>query len=886
MNWSNDMPGYGYGVNEKDNLTQTPARSLLLVLIIVLIPLVGTGAELELDYRYAPSKWYTPIGFVDDWQKTLVNPDGEFHYDFGPGPYVRPNTRVAIGMKGEDFQMTDQFIEDARVPIVETVAGNQDGQMHLKAFALVREANVTEWAKQESQTRIHRLQGLTGSVGWASPPGDVDPAFRNVAWGTNRPIIYRLDVEKGSAKKVALGFCESYRHKPDLRVAAMQVEGAPNRTVDLATATKKNQPQVYTFDARDENGDGQLELEVHAAPTSKGPNTILNVVWVFPADQDLPREELISGDLNPNAEIYVDCGLEPQVIDRSPRVDAVLARFTGQEPQPVITVTSTRRLEYSKTDTLLTIDGKPFVVSDPAPAEVRKTENGWELLLPENTRQAEITVIRGYQLPEEITRVPDLEREISIARDHWRNETDIPWGTIQVGDPELQSLIVSSIRTVYQSREVVDGYPQFQPGMSLYRGLWVHDATYLIDTAALLGDISGARRALEGLLRHQKPSGQLHVMEPITMHRETSLMVWLMCRFARLSGDYEWLRSHWTELSDGVEYMQTLRQRTLSSPEAPYYGLVPPGFTDGGIGGENAEYSTVYWMLISLEEAIDMAKKMGKPDQADRWKEFYQRLLESFHQAARRDIQHDDHGNPYLPVRVADTTDIQYPQRAQWSLCEALQFGDFLQPGDSLVQGTLAMLDTKNVQGLVHSTGWLDEGIWAYFGSFYGMAHLWSGNVEKAQEVLYAFANHASPTGTWVEEQMPEGMGNRTAGDRPHAWASAMMARFVRYMLAAERANELQLLPGAPGQWYTTAGSRLKDAPTLYGELSFDQKIYPTQRGGYVTVHPLGNETAVQLSLQELQRAGYGNIDGEPFPESVEFSREGGGSILFRVLPE
>lgn len=833
----------------------------------------AVAGDFTLDYRYAPSRWYTPIGLVDDWQKTLVNRNGELHYDFGPGPYIQPNTTVKVGLAGQQLSGAHQYLEDARIPIVETLAGNSSVQMHLREFALVGDEITGHRNGQgtpEPQTRVHRLRGLTGSVGWAEPPRGTDPGFRNVAWGTNRPIIYRLDVKPGSAKKVALGFCESYRIRTGLRVEEMWVEGDSIRTVDLAAAVARNQPQVYLFHARDVNGDGQLSVEVHAAPISRGPNTILNTIWMFPEERELSKQALISGTLTSEAELYVDCGLEPRVLQLPPRRDAVSARFAGEHPRPVITVESHRGLSYDQSTGVLSIDGRPFIVSRPAPVNARRTGNGWKLFLPGDTYEMRMLVIRGYDLPENITQLPDLERELVRAKEYWLHESGIPWKTIHIGGRDLQQLMYSAIRTIYQSREIVDGYPQFQPGMTIYRGLWVHDATYLIDTAAMLGDLNGARRAIEGLLRLQEPSGKLQVMEPIPMYRETALMVWLMCRFARMSGDTAWLQSHWDALAKGVAYLQSLRQRTLSSPEAPYYGLVPPGFTDGGLAGQHAEYSTVYWMLISVEEAVQTAERLGKMSAASEWKAFYRALLGSFKKSAVRDIRHDQAGNPYLPIQVADTTEVKYPQRAQWSLLEAIQYGHFLAPDDSLVRGTLAMLDARNSEGLVPSAGWMDGGIWAYFGGFYGLAHLRVGDVKKARQILYAFANHASPTGIWVEEQMPAGEGRRTAGDSPHAWASAMLVRFVRYMMVSEKAGGIRLLHGAPGEWFVGGtDNRLQHAPTLDGPVSVDAGTYPGHGGGYISVQTDGTLPGVSLWLQALKEHGYLGIDARPLPQEL-----------------
>jgi len=41
-------------------------------------------------------------------------------------------------------------------------------------------------------------------------------------------------------------------------------------------------------------------------------------------------------------------------------------------------------------------------------------------------------------------------------------------------------------------------------------------------------------------------------------------------------------------------------------------------------------------------------------------------------------------------------------------------------PDDPLVRGNMAMLRAVEAQGLVFDTGWLKDGIWTYFGSFYG----------------------------------------------------------------------------------------------------------------------------------------------------------------------
>ena len=94
----------------------------------------------------------------------------------------------------------------------------------------------------------------------------------------------------------------------------------------------------------------------------------------------------------------------------------------------------------------------------------------------------------------------------------------------------------------------------------------------------------------------------------------------------------------------------------------------------------------------------------------------------------------------------------------------------------------MAMLRATKVEGMVFDTGWMKDGIWTYFASFYGHAALWMGHGDEAAQVLYDFANHAVPTRVWREEQKPLGKGIEEVGDMPHNWASA---EFIRLAVAS-----------------------------------------------------------------------------------------------------
>lgn len=144
---------------------------------------------------------------------------------------------------------------------------------------------------------------------WGKPTVPCDPAFRNIRAGMGgEPIRYQFAVPKRSAANVVLGFCESHWAKAGARPLLCRVEGAPTQTVDPVAKWGQHKPGVLQFAARDENGDGKLDISVRAAPGASDRNPILNVIWIFPATTTLKLEDVVAGKLNSAATRYVDVG--------------------------------------------------------------------------------------------------------------------------------------------------------------------------------------------------------------------------------------------------------------------------------------------------------------------------------------------------------------------------------------------------------------------------------------------------------------------------------------------------------------------------------------------------------------------------------------------------
>jgi hypothetical protein len=174
----------------------------------------------------------------------------------------------------------------------------------------------------------------------------------------------------------------------------------------------------------------------------------------------------------------------------------------------------------------------------------------------------------------------------------------------------------------------------------------------------------------------------------------------------------------------------------------------------------------------------------------------------------------------------------QLPQRGQWAFCQSVYPGQIFD-NDSMshriAKETVDMLASHKVEGLVLTTGWMENGLWTYFTSFYAHALQWIGEGDKVPQLLYDFGNHSSPTMVWREEQKPQGKGNDEVGDMPHNWASAEFIRMVVHMLELDHGKDLHLFEGMPAKWAKAgAVTKLNGILTPFGKINLSFKVNKT----------------------------------------------------------
>ncbi|MGD0899612.1 MAG: hypothetical protein ABR915_17415 [Thermoguttaceae bacterium] len=540
---------------------------------------------------------------------------------------------------------------------------------------------------------------------------------------------------------------------------------------------------------------------------------------------------------------------------KPPRLDILHANYhnIGKTPVsivPLLTIESTlpivvddkaRPRWVSIGDSLLVYPRPHFKILSQSPDKL-VLEFPARQVDPDDGRGVTVGVGRGVPLPKALVGSLGVSYGpimFFVAAAKYWTKLDLPYGHIEVPDAGIQAQLDSSIRNIYQAREIKNGLPAFQVGPTCYRGLWVVDGSFLMEAVAMLGRADEARAGIRYLLSFQQPDGSIMLIKG--HWKETGILLWAVARHARLTGDKKWLEEMWPKVQRAVDYVRAMRKTASADPAAPNFGLIPNGFSDGGLSGSIPEYTNVYWTLAGLRAAIDAARWLGHAAEADAWQREYDDFYAAFRRAAQRDMETDAHGNRYLPISMLkdEKAKSRSPQKAQWAFLHAVFPGKVFAPDDPLVTGNMAMLRAAECEGLVRDTGWAPAGIWTYFGSFYAHAWLWNGDGQKAARTLYAFANHASPLLAWREEQMPVGEGNKPVGDMPHNWASAEFIRLVRHLIVLERGDELHLLEGVPPAWLVPGKSlRLKDVLTEFGPISLELRLAADGREAVLTLDP------------------------------------------------
>jgi hypothetical protein len=492
-------------------------------------------------------------------------------------------------------------------------------------------------------------------------------------------------------------------------------------------------------------------------------------------------------------------------------------------------------------------------------------EEGFTLYLPHGEASEEVPARYFIRLPQEnqsaetlTEHLHDAEVLLAEAREFWRNWK--PFGTTNWSLPGRHGeFLAACARNIQQAREVKNDRLVFQVGPTQYRGLWIVDGNFLLEAARYLGYDQAADEGLRSEWTKQAESGQVIAESGGEHWKDTAIAMFTLVRQCELKQDWTFFRELEPNVVHALDFLISLRDQARSGPSINgRYGLLAPGFADGGIGGVRSEFTNTVWTLAALRAVADAADQL-KMSSLVRARTFFRELYEAFQQMARQEMVRHAAGFEYLPMIAHDDSSVAdadpwnrpRPQTAQWALSHSIFPGEVFEKNDPIVRGHIALLQSCTQEDVPAETGWLwHDSLWTYNASFAAHVYLWTGLGDWAHRTFTGFLNHASPLYCWREEQpLQHALAGQDWGDMPHNWASAECVRYLRHMLALEDGKSLRLLNGiTAAELIPTARYSLQNSPTRFGRINLE--LEPAgSRGWRLRFDRAGGLTPSSVSL-------------------------------------
>jgi hypothetical protein len=466
-------------------------------------------------------------------------------------------------------------------------------------------------------------------------------------------------------------------------------------------------------------------------------------------------------------------------------------------------------------------------------------EEGFTLYLPHGEASKEVPARYFVRLPQENQsaetlreHLPDAAVLLTEAREFWRNWK--PFGTTNWTFPGRHGeFLTACARNIQQAREVKNDRLVFQVGPTQYRGLWIVDGNFLLEAALYLGYDQATDEGLRSEWSKQAESGQIIAESGGEHWKDTAIAMFTLVRQCELKQDWTFFRDLEPNVVHALDFLISLRDQARSGPSINgRYGLLAPGFADGGIGGVRSEFTNTVWTLAALRAVADAADQL-KMSSLARARTFFRELYEAFQQMARREMVRHPAGFEYLPMIAHDDSSVAdsdswnrpRPQTAQWALSHSIFPGEVFEKNDPIVRGHIALLQSCAQEDVPTETGWLwHDSLWTYNASFAAHVYLWAGLRDWAHRTFTGFLNHASPLYCWREEQpLQHALAGQDWGDMPHNWASAECVRYLRHMLALEDGKSLRLLDGiTAAELIPTTHYSLQNSPTRFGRINLE----------------------------------------------------------------
>ena len=421
---------------------------------------------------------------------------------------------------------------------------------------------------------------------------------------------------------------------------------------------------------------------------------------------------------------------------------------------------------------------------------------------------------------------PVSNRTATGIAQSWRARLD----RVEIHLPTAADPLVRTYKTTLAHILINRDGPAIQPGSRSYARTWIRDGSLTSYALLRAGFAEPVRELIEWFAPYQFANGKVPCCvdsrgaDPVPENDSHGEFLFLVAEYWRYTHDRATVEKVWPHVEKAVAYIDELRaQRRTDEYRQPgklrYFGLLPESISHEGYSSHPVHsYWDDFFALKGLKDAADLARDLGKTDEATRW-------------AASRDEFRTDLYASINRVMTEAHMDV-VPASADLADVDPTSTTTAISPGGEL-ENLRSQLPPRTVENTFERY-WKEieqrkAGNWKAYtpyelravGTFVRL-----GWIDRAHELLGLFLNDRRPPAwnQWPEVVYKDLRAPSFLGDLPHTWVGSDYIRSFLDLLAYERDSDqsLVLAAGVPDSWIAAKGGvSIKRMPTPWGLLDY-----------------------------------------------------------------
>jgi len=487
-----------------------------------------------------------------------------------------------------------------------------------------------------------------------------------------------------------------------------------------------------------------------------------------------------------------------------------------------------------------------------------------EVYVESRRRRSRMHVAPLTRLPEGAagaSRTADVR--FAAAGDAWKRALPTPSASGPIGAGAAIDSAITAVAHILCCRDDA----ALQPGPRRYTRSWIRDGAIM--SAALLrtGRFDAARAFLEWYAPFQREDGFVPCcvdrdgVDPLVEHDSHGQLIYLVAETYRFTHDKDLARKFWSHCQKAAECIEALRatRRTGEfdcTERRACFGLLPESVShEGYLAQPVHSYWDDFWALRGLRDASFLARELGLPADAEKWREAAGDLAT----VIRKSIE----------TVVRERNLVTVPASVEWadfdptSIAGAISLVGEI---DLFPAEPLAKTFDQYMKGLRgrHSGALAWNNFSPYEVRIVG-ALVRLGRRDEANELLLAMMAARRPDSwrQWPEIVWRDIESPAHLGDLPHCWIGAEYVIALRTMFVYERESDAALVLGAGlrREWLDSVPRlEAKGLPTWYGTLDLafhrdgrDGRSYrivvrgAKPPGGFVAMLPEGFDVSIDV---------------------------------------